>query len=219
MDDIEARRHQMVQSQIAARGLGEQRLLAAFEATPRHLFVPPKLRHLAYADRPLPIGHGQTISQPYIVALMTSMLELQGTERVLDIGTGSGYQAAILARMCQEVHTVELVPELAESAGNLLRELGLGNVHCHVGDGSLGWAGAAPYSGIVVTAAAPHVPQPLLDQLAEGGRLVIPVGAQREQVLEAWDRRRDQFIRRAVTGVRFVPLRGRHGWSGKFRGV
>jgi len=216
MDDKYAPiRHKMVQRQIAGRGLNEPRLLAAFESVPRHLFVPEKVRHLAYADRPLPIGFGQTISQPYIVALMTDMLELRGDERVLDVGTGSGYQTAILAHMAGEVHTIEFVPELAAAAGRLFDELGLANVQCHVGDGSLGWPPAAPYEGIVVTAAAPSTPQPLLEQLTQGGRLVLPVGERRVQALEIWERRGDDYVRKSVTTVAFVPLLGKHGWPDK----
>lgn len=202
----------MVQEQIAGRGLTEPRLLAAFEAVPRHLFMPKKVRHMAYSDRPLPIGFQQTISQPYIVALMTDMLHLQGGERVLDVGTGSGYQAAILAHMCEEVHTIEFVPQLAASAEELLRDLGLTNVHCHVGDGSRGWPAAAPYAGILVTAAAPKAPRPLLEQLAEGGCLIVPVGAPRRQTLEVWERHGNEFEPRTVTNVAFVPLLGEHGW-------
>jgi protein-L-isoaspartate(D-aspartate) O-methyltransferase len=216
MDDKYAPiRHKMVQTQIAGRGLSEPRLLAAFEYVPRHLFVPEKARHLAYADRPLPIGSGQTISQPYIVALMTSMLDLRGSERVLDVGTGSGYQTAILAHLAAEVHTIEFVPELAATAGKIFDELGLTNVRRHVGDGSLGWPLAAPYEGIVVTAAAPSTPKPLLEQLAQGGRLVLPVGERRVQALEVWERQGDDYVRRSVTTVAFVPLLGKHGWPGK----
>lgn len=214
MDEYAPLRHKMVQDQIAGRGLTEPRLLAAFEAVPRHLFVPKKVRHMAYSDRPLPIGFQQTISQPYMVALMTDMLHLQGGERVLDVGTGSGYQAAILAQMCQEVHTIEFVPQLAAAAEALLRDLGLTNVRFHVGDGSRGWAAAAPYAGILVTAAAPKAPQPLLEQLAEGGRLIVPVGAPRRQTLEVWERYGDEFEPRTLINVAFVPLLGEHGWPG-----
>lgn len=212
MNDYAAERRQMVREQIARRGLSEARLLAAFEAVPRHLFVPDDHRHLAYADGPLPIGWGQTISQPYIVALMTSLLELQGDERVLEVGTGSGYQAAILSRLAAEVHTVEWVPELGAGAEKLLKELGLNNIHCHIGDGSLGWPEAAPYDGILVAAAAPGVPQPLLDELRDGGRLVIPVGGSGYQMMQVWTKRGDQSDFREVTPVAFVPLRGKHGW-------
>jgi protein-L-isoaspartate(D-aspartate) O-methyltransferase len=212
MNDPEDERREMVRGQIARRGLRDPRLLAAFEAVPRHLFVPADYRHLAYADGPLPIGYGQTISQPYIVALMTSLLELRGGERVLEVGTGSGYQAAILGHLAAEVHSVERVPELGGGAETLLQELKITNVHCHIGDGSLGWPEAAPYDGILVAAAAPDVPQPLLDQLKDGGRLVIPVGDSGYQMLQVWTKRGGHSDCREVTAVAFVPLRGKHGW-------
>jgi protein-L-isoaspartate(D-aspartate) O-methyltransferase len=203
-------RSRMVEEQIRLRGLREPRLLAAFERVPRHLFVRECDRILAYEDSPLPIGFGQTISQPYIVALMTDLLALKGDEHVLEVGTGSGYQAAILACLAGEVHTIEFLPELAAHAAGLLSEYP--NVFCHQGDGSLGWPQAAPYHGIVVTAAAPTTPQALLEQLKDGGRLVIPIGQPGDQVLELWKRRREDFIRRREVRVAFVPLRGKHGW-------
>ena len=210
-DRFEFDRHQMVEEQIAGRGLRDPRLLAAFESVPRHLFVSEEERHLAYADGPLPIGFGQTISQPYIVALMTNLLQLNGYERVLEVGTGSGYQAAILASMAKDIHTVELLPELATRANELLSDYP--NVFCHVGDGSLGWQEAAPYGGIMVTAAAPKAPQTLLDQLRDGGRLVIPVARKGYQVLEAWKRHGDTFDYHEVIEVAFVLLKGKHGWK------
>jgi len=203
-------RRQMVKTQIMRRGLLEPCLLAAFERVPRHLFVPESERHLAYADGPLPIGFGQTISQPFIVALMTDLLNLKGEERVLEVGTGSGYQAAILSHLAKEVHTIEFVPQLAARAKKLLAEYP--NVHCHTGDGSLGWPEAAPYEGIIVTAAAPNAPRALLDQLKDMGRLVIPVGGTGYQVLQLWTKRGDEFDCREEVGVAFVPLRGKHGW-------
>lgn len=211
--DFVTERKRMVEEQIARRGLHEPRLLAAFEATPRHLFVPPEYRYLAYSDGPLPIGYGQTISQPYIVALMTDLLELRGDERVLEIGTGSGYQAAILGHMAGEVHTVEIVPDLARQAEKMLKRLRLRSVHCHVGDGSLGWPQAAPYRGIVMTAAAPAAPPVLLEQLEDGGRMVLPVGGRGFQELELWLRQGVKFTHKVITGVAFVPLRGEHGWE------
>ena len=213
MDEFESERKRMVAEQIRGRGLHDPRLLAAFESVPRHLFVPEKYHHLAYADGPLPIGHGQTISQPYIVALMTHLLELTGDERVLEVGTGSGYQAAILSRLAGEVHTVEIVPELAKQAEKVLCETGCANVHVHLADGSLGWPDAAPYDAILVAAAAPSAPQPLLDQLADGGRMVIPVGGQGYQELEVWRREGEKFKSRRVVAVAFVPLRGEYGWK------
>jgi protein-L-isoaspartate(D-aspartate) O-methyltransferase len=215
MDKFERARKQMVKSQIVGRGLQDERLLAAFESVPRHLFVPEEYRYSAYDDSPLPIGFSQTISQPYIVALMTDLLNLQGDERVLEIGTGSGYQAAILGRMAKEVHTVEYLPELATGSAKLLKELGFDNVHVHVGDGSQGWLEAAPYSGILVAAAAPKVPQTLLNQLAEGGRLILPVGSRGMQKLEVWEKERDEYVKNIETAVAFVPLRGEEGWDQK----
>lgn len=213
MDAYESDRMEMVRHQIAGRGLRNLRLLAAFESVPRHLFVPEEYRHHAYADGPLPIGYGQTISQPYIVAFMTHLLELTGSERILEVGTGSGYQAAILSRLAEEVHTVEMILELFAQAEKTLSELGCANVHCHLADGSLGWTVAAPYDGILVTAAAPSAPQTLLDQLAEGGRMVLPVGGRGYQELEIWRNEHGEFKRRPSLGVAFVPLRGEYGWK------
>lgn len=213
MEEYESDRKKMVRDQLVGRGLRDPRLLSAFESVPRHLFVPKEYRHHAYADGPLPIGFGQTISQPYIVALMTHLLELTGRERVLEVGTGSGYQAAILSRLAAEVYTVEIVPELFTQLERILSELGCQNVHCHLADGSLGWTDAAPYNGILVTAAAPSAPQPLLSQLAEGGRLVLPVGDRGYQELEIWRKMNVEFLRRQSLGVAFVPLRGKHGWK------
>ncbi len=208
--DFSAERHQMVSQQIEGRGLHDPRLLQALESVPRHLFVPAQEQFLAYADNALPIGLGQTISQPYIVALMTDLLNLNGYERVLEVGTGTGYQAAILSYMAREVHTIEVIEELAVDAKARLHKYV--NVHCHTGDGSLGWPEAAPYAGILVTAAAPSAPQVLLDQLSDGANLVLPVGGEGYQILEVWHREGDQFHRRAEIGVAFVLLRGKHGW-------
>ncbi len=182
-------------------------------SVPRHRFIPPDDLAWAYADGPLPIGHGQTISQPYIVALMTELLNLPPLARVLEIGTGSGYQAAVLSGISVEVHTVEVIPELAHHAEELLKEMGYANIHIHLADGSLGWPEAAPYDGILVAAAAPEVPPPLLDQLAEGGMLVLPVGGRGFQQLEVWERRGKEFSCRKNISVAFVPLRGAHGWK------
>lgn len=215
MDELESERKRMVAEQIRGRGLRDPRLLAAFESVPRHLFVPEEVRHHAYADGPLPIGHGQTISQPYIVALMTHLLELTGNERVLEVGTGSGYQAAILSHLAREVHTIEIVPELAKTAEKVLCETGCVNILVHLADGSLGWPDAAPYDGILVAAAAPSTPQPLLDQLADGGRMVLPVGGQGYQELEVWKREGEKLKRGTAVAVAFVPLRGEHGWRMK----
>jgi protein-L-isoaspartate(D-aspartate) O-methyltransferase len=213
MDDFLEERKRMVKEQIVRRGLSDPRLLVAMESVPRHCFVTADNLTWAYSDGPLPIGHGQTISQPYIVALMTDLLGLQGDERVLEVGTGSGYQAAVLAKMAAEVHTIEYIPELAGRAEETLADLGCINVHVHVGDGSLGWPAAAPYAGILVAAAAPSAPEPLLAQLAEGGRLVIPVGSHGFQQLEVWQRRGEKYEQTTNIAVAFVPLRGVHGWK------
>ncbi len=210
MDFYEVERHRMVVEQIMRRGIRDPRLLEAMKTVPRHLFVPEEVRHLAYADGPLPIGFGQTISQPFIVAFMTDLLRLKGDERVLEVGTGSGYQAAILAQLAREVHTVERIPPLAERAAALLAAYP--NVYCHQGDGSLGWPEAQPYDGIIVTAAAPRVPPSLLAQLADGGRLVLPVGSRGDQLLEVWEREGEEYKKREELPVAFVPLRGRDGW-------
>ena len=161
-------RYRMVDEQLRMRGIQDGRVLAAFRSVPRHLFVPEESRPWAYADCPQPIGYGQTISQPYVTALMTESLRLAGSERILEVGTGSGYQTAILAHLAAEVHTIEIIPELAERAARTFAELGLTNIHSHIGDGSLGWPESALYDAILVAAAAPDVPQLLLDQLAEG---------------------------------------------------
>jgi len=215
--DEEARfaleRERMVKEQFLSRDITDRKVLQAMRKVPRHMFVPPEHRHLAYADNPLPIGLNQTISQPYIVALMTQMLALQGDERVLEIGTGSGYQAAVLALLAREVHTVERYQRLAQQAEKRLAALGIRNVFVHVGDGSQGWPENAPYDAIIATAAAPRAPQPLLDQLADGGRMVIPVGGRGGQFLERWVRRGAKFESEQGVPVAFVPLIGAHGWK------
>lgn len=207
-----AERRRMVAEQLRPRGIRDPRVLAAFEAIPRHLFVPQESWPWAYSDAPQPIGYEQTISQPYIVAYMTEALRLAGPERVLEVGAGSGYQAAILARLAAEVHTVEIIPELAQRAAQVLSALGLTNVRVHQGDGSQGWQESAPYDAILVAAAAPRVPQPLLDQLSAHGRLILPVGRRGEQQLECWRREGDVFEQDDLLRVAFVLLRGRHGW-------
>ncbi|MCJ7586155.1 MAG: protein-L-isoaspartate(D-aspartate) O-methyltransferase [Anaerolineales bacterium] len=211
-EEYSQERKRMVVEQIASRGLRDPRLLAVMEAVPRHRFVPLDHLNWAYADGPLPIGFGQTISQPYIVAFMTDALHLIGSERVLEVGTGSGYQAAILGQLAAEVHTIEFIPELSAQAEKVLQELGFTNIHIHSGDGSLGWLEAAPYDSILVAAAAPRLPQPLMDQLAEGGRIILPVGSRGFQQLEIWERRGKKFKHEASIPVAFVPLRGEHGW-------
>lgn len=204
----------MVEKQIARRGITSPQILNAFREIPRHLFVPENQRLYAYQDGPLPIGKGQTISQPYIVAYMTRMLQLDGNEKVLEIGTGSGYQAAILSLLAREVHTVERHQSLAVKAEKLLKELGYSNIQVHISDGTMGLAEEAPYQGIMVTAAAPDVPRPLLDQLDEGGRLAMPVGGRFGQILVLCQRKEGAIIRKEMAPVAFVPLIGEHGWKG-----
>ena len=201
------RRRQMVESQIRSRGVEDGRVLRAMEEVPRHLFVPLSMRGEAYEDYPLPIGSQQTISQPYIVALMTSLLELSGGERVLEIGTGSGYQAAVLSRIAGEVYSIEILEPLSSSARLTLGRLGYTNIHLRVGDGWAGWKEAAPYDGILVTAAPEKVPQPLLDQLKVGGKLVIPVGSFFQDLL-VYTRTATGFEKKNVIPVRFVPMTG-----------
>jgi protein-L-isoaspartate(D-aspartate) O-methyltransferase len=212
-DPFSQAREAMVENQIIARGITDARVLAAMREVPRHAFVPEKFLSEAYEDHPLPVGEGQTISQPYIVALMTSHLELSGKEKILEIGTGSGYQAAILAKLANEVHTVERIPELAARAEETLNALGIKNVIVHTGDGSLGWPAAAPYDRIIVTAAAPAVPAELTCQLKPGGRLIIPVGERWSQMLEEWERTDAGLEKRDVLPVVFVPLLGEKGWK------
>lgn len=208
-----AERNRMVEEQLIGRDIRDKRVLEAMRSVPRHLFVLPQHRRQAYSDGPLPIGGGQTISQPYIVALMTQLLNLKGDEKVLEIGTGSGYQAAILSKLAREVHSVERDRELAERAVRVLNSLGINNVHVHVGDGSQGLPDHAPYQAILVTAAAPEVPQVMLNQLDDGGRLVIPVGGRFGQFLELWERKGAEFTQDVLAPVAFVPLRGKFGWT------
>ncbi len=210
-----AEREQMVQNQLVDRGLRNERLLQAMRTVPRHRFVPKAYQHLAYTDGPLPIGSGQTISQPYIVALMSDLLALNGAKAVLEVGTGSGYQAAVLAALAGQVYTVERHPSLAERARKIFKELGILNVTVVIGDGSCGLPDYAPYDGIIVTAAAPRVPRPLFEQLKPGGRLVLPVGGEFGQHLQVWEREGEAFRSRVVTPVAFVPLRGQFGWSSR----
>ena len=213
MDDFDELRCRMVANQIERRGVTSTRVLAAMRTVPRHLFVPEELRDRAYEDYPLPIGYEQTISQPYIVALMTSLLGLEGKEKVLEIGTGSGYQAAVLSRLAEMVHSVELVPQLARQAAQLLTSNGYVNVQVHCADGSLGWPAAAPYDAVLVTANAPRVPQALLQQLTPAGRLVLPVGGRGYQHLERWTYEHGTWQPESILPVAFVPLRGRYGWK------
>ena len=201
-------REEMVATQIASRGVRDARTLAAMRKVARHLFVPPALARQAYEDYPLSIGHGQTISQPYIVGFMTEALGLAGGETVLEVGTGSGYQAAVLAEIAARVHTIEIVAPLAEEAAALLKRLGYANVLVRAGDGYQGWPEAAPFDAIIVTAAAPRVPEPLKQQLKDGGRLILPLGDESQELVVV-TRRGDRFEEKRVLPVRFVPMTGR----------
>jgi protein-L-isoaspartate(D-aspartate) O-methyltransferase len=198
----------MVATQIEARGIRDARLLSVLRAVPRHLFVPAELRAAAYEDRPLPIGGGQTISQPYIVARMTEMLALAGSERVLEIGTGCGYQTAVLSALATKVYSLEIDAALLARANAILAQLGCTNVETRVGDGGLGWPEAAPFDAILIAAAAPRVPEALVEQLALGGRMVLPQGGDDVQELVQLRREADGVRRRGLGAVRFVPLRG-----------
>jgi protein-L-isoaspartate(D-aspartate) O-methyltransferase len=206
--DFTKGRMQMVREQLEEREIRDPRVLQAMREIPRHELVPDDVRPLAYADRPLPIGHGQTISQPYIVGFMTEQLAPRKTDRVLEIGTGSGYQAAVLSKLVAEVYTIEIVKPLATRAAADLRRLGFSNVHVRAGDGYKGWPEHAPYDAVIVTCAPDHVPQPLVDQLREGGRMIIPVGDFGAQELYLLEKRGGKVERRAVLPVRFVPMTG-----------
>ena len=200
-------RQAMVDTQIAARGVQEPRVLDAMRTVPRHEFVPHEQRHRAYEDRPLPIGHGQTISQPYIVALMTELLDVQAGEVVLEVGTGSGYQAAVLAELTDRVYTVEILPELEQRAADTLERLGYDRVQTNNADGYFGWPEHGPYDGIIVTAAPDHIPAPLVQQLKEGGRMVIPVGPPGSyQTLWRFTKQQGKVVSENITDVAFVPL-------------
>jgi protein-L-isoaspartate(D-aspartate) O-methyltransferase len=207
-DAYSRERREMVAEQLASRGIRDEDVLRAMAEVPRHLFVGENLRGRAYGDHPLPIGHGQTISQPYIVAFMTEIVDPQPHHRVLEIGTGSGYQAAVLARLTAKVHTIEIVPELARTAAKRLQELGYANIETKQGDGYYGWPEAAPFDAIVVTAAAEFIPPPLIEQLREGGRMIIPVGsAFYLQHLMLVEKKEGEVTTRRLMPVRFVPFR------------
>jgi protein-L-isoaspartate(D-aspartate) O-methyltransferase len=207
-DDETERRARMVETQIVARGVRDPRVLAAMREVPRHLFVDSAQRGHAYEDHPLPIAGNQTISQPYIVALMTELAEITPGERVLEIGTGSGYQSAVLSRLAREVYSIEIVPELARASGERLRHLGYGNVTVKEGDGYRGWSEHAPFDAIIVTAAPDRIPQPLLDQLAPGGRMVIPVGSFFQELKVLSKDKNGKLSEKDILPVRFVPMTG-----------
>ena len=213
-DQFAAAGERMVAEQIRARGVADPRVLAALRRVPRHRFIPEHLWSQAYADYPLPIGEDQTISQPYIVALMTEILELKETDRVLEVGTGSGYQAAVLAELAATVFSIDRKGGLADQARSILDSLGYRNIRIRVGDGTLGWPEEAPFDGIIVTAGAPQVPRPLVEQLAVGGRLVIPVGDRFTQTLTCVRQTGEGLKCEYYGGCRFVRLIGKYGWDG-----
>ncbi|MBS0012905.1 MAG: protein-L-isoaspartate(D-aspartate) O-methyltransferase [Desulfobacterales bacterium] len=210
-DNFRQQRMKMIRQQLMARGIENPEILAAFEKVPRHSFVPEGLKKYAYQDRPLPIGEGQTISQPYIVALMTLNIEPNKTDRILEIGTGSGYQAAILAELSERVYTIEIIESLAESARRTLSETGYENVHVKTGDGFKGWPEHAPFDAIVVTCSPEKVPEPLKEQLAGGGRMVIPIGQDHDQHLVVLKKQEGQLIEKQILPVRFVPMVDENG--------
>ena len=212
--DFEAMRKKMVEEQLIPRGISEKRVLESFNKVPRHEFVPKELLQSAYNDYPLPIGGGQTISQPYMVALMTESLKLKGDERILEVGTGSGYQAAILAKLSKEVYSIERFQDLADTAKKALDSLGYKNVKIKVGDGTLGWEEFAPYDGIIVTAGAPGIPESLVNQLKDNGRLVIPIGGSGfGQVMTIVEKTGHAIRTSEICGCMFVPLIGKEGWD------
>lgn len=215
MKNLKGARERMVITQLQARGIRDSRVIAAFCKVPREHFVLPEHKDESYNDYPLPIGNGQTISQPYMVALMTESLALRQDERVLEIGTGSGYQTAILAELCKEVYTVERVASLSETAQKRLTSLGYSNIWLKTGDGSCGWPEYAPYNAIIVTCAAPELPPPLLEQLSDGGRSVIPIGGNFSQMLTVFEKRDSEINERSACGCVFVPLVGKYGLTDK----
>jgi len=206
-------RERMVDEQLARRGITDARVLDAMRRIPRHRFVEEGLAHSAYEDHPLPIGEGQTISQPYIVALMTSLLELTGQEKVLEVGTGSGYQTAVLGALARRVCSIERLPRLAERARAMLESLGVSNVWIRVGNGALGWPDEAPFDRILVAAGGPTVPPPLMEQLAEGGRMILPVGSAEDQVLTVVERTSGEIRSREMGECKFVKLVGKYAWE------
>ncbi len=206
-------RKRMVEEQLISRGIKNQKVLEAFYKIERHKFIPEELRSSAYADYPVPIGEGQTISQPYIVALMTQCLQLTGGEKVLEIGTGSGYQTALLAELAKEVYSVERFENLAQKAQTIFTELGYTNIKIKTGDGSLGWQEEAPFDRIIITAASPRIPLPLTEQLKENGKLILPLGESFSQVLTVIEKKQGRIESTPVCGCVFVPLVGKYGYS------
>lgn len=206
-------RERMVEEQLIPRGIHDPKTLQAMRTVPRHLFVDDAMAALAYSDHPLPIGSGQTISQPYIVALMTQALQLKGGERVLEIGTGSGYQAAVLSRICDRVFTIERIDALLVRARKIFDRLHYHNIVSRLDDGTIGWPDEAPFDGILVTAGGPKIPQPLVDQLADPGRMIIPVGDQYLQNLQLLEKNHGEITTKTIETVRFVNLIGAHGWT------
>jgi len=213
--NFSALRKKMVEEQLIPRGIKDKKVLEAFQKVPRHNFVPKRYLDSAYGDFPLSIGEGQTISQPYMVALMTECLGLSGGETILEIGAGSGYQAAILAELASRVYTVERVVSLAEGARTCLKNLDYKNIRIEIGDGTRGWPEFAPYEGIVVTAAAPDIPKPLIEQLRIKGKLVIPIGGSFNQMLTVITKHKDRIETKQICGCVFVPLLGKYGWKEK----
>ncbi|MHC4294609.1 MAG: protein-L-isoaspartate(D-aspartate) O-methyltransferase [Planctomycetota bacterium] len=209
---LAAARQKMVSAQLKARGIHHERVLQAFENVPRDRFLPPHRKHEAYADRAVPIGCGQTISQPYVVALMLQELDPNADHRVLDIGAGSGYQTALLGRLVRKVFAVERIAELTERAEGILKEIGVSNVTLRTGDGTLGWDAEAPFDRIICGAAAPHIPEPWIEQLIDGGRIVVPLGGVEAQTIVVAEKIGNTIRRREVCDVRFVKLIGREAW-------
>ena len=214
-EQFDLERKKMVKNQLEARGINDQKILEAFEQIPRHRFVPSDITEQAYGDRPLYIGSGQTISQPYIVALMISLLELEGEEKVLEVGTGSGYQTAILASLAKKVYTIERKPELLAKAKNTLKDLGFTNIFFKEGDGTVGWKRHSPYDRIIGSGGVPKPPSSLVHQLADSGKLVIPTGSKSTQILTSVTKNRDEVNISKETACSFVPLIGKEGWESR----
>lgn len=210
--DYEVLKSRMITEQLIPRGISDPRVLNAFKKVDRHRFVQSRFQDAAYADHPLPVGEGQTISQPYMVALMTELLSLKGHEKVLEIGTGSGYQAAILAELAKEVYSIERFKPLADKAEETLETLGYKNIRIKTGDGTLGWEEYSPFDRIIVTAGAPHIPTSLISQLNEDGKMVLPVGGSFSQVLTLVEKKSGEITTQEICGCVFVPLVGKEGW-------